>query len=115
MKLAKLVPGRNKASTDKLSDTTIPEIDAQEQAAVAALDDDYRYIPPKAETGRIIQRLSHDGVQLYFVYSGSEYDTYTYQGQLKAMFPELVGNERVQEAYISEDDKFAIKYREIDI
>jgi len=79
-------------------------IDSQEKAAVSALDDDYRYIPPKEETGNIIKKLTNDGVQLFFIYSGSEYDTYTYQGQLKAMFPELIDNGRVQEKYIKEAD-----------
>jgi len=79
-------------------------IDREEKAAVIALDDDYRYIPPQAETRKIIEKLTAEGVQLFFVYSGSEYDTYTYEGQLNDMFPGLENTGRVREAYIKEAD-----------
>jgi len=110
-KLKRLVAGGNKTSNLTDAAAVNPElVDASEKAAIQALDDDYRYIPPMAETGKIIQALSAAGVQLFFVYNGSEHDTYTYQGQLKDMFPELVGNDRVKEAYLKEaDHTFIVK------
>lgn len=89
-------PAETAANDDTMS--------AEERASIIALDDDYRYIPPKAETGQLIQALAAERVQLFFVYSGSEYDTYTYQGQLIDMFPELAGSELVKEAYLKEAD-----------
>ncbi len=110
-KFKALLSGR-KTKSD-LTDTgaaSADAIDAEEKAAIIALDDDYRYIPPMAETGKIIQTLSGKGVQLFFVYNGSEHDVYTYQGQLVDMFPELAGDKNVKEAYLKEaDHTFVLK------
>ncbi len=76
----------------------------KEKKAVIALDDDYRYIPPKAQTALIVDSLCERGVSMYFVYNGSEHDVYTYKGQLKDMFPEQRNNPQLQEDYIKEAD-----------
>lgn len=94
-----LIPGGKGATvtdTDSLSD--------EEKMAVMRLDDDYRYIPPQEETGRILERLCEVEADILFVYTGSEHDTYTYEGQLQAMFPDLSDNRHLQERYIKEAD-----------
>jgi len=77
---------------------------SNERHAIAKLDEDYRYIPPKSHTGKIIDKLTEAGVNLYFIYSGSEYEVYTYEGQLLDMFPAQRNNQRLKESYIKEAD-----------
>jgi pimeloyl-ACP methyl ester carboxylesterase len=76
----------------------------EEENAVIAMDEDYRYIPPKDEVADIIDTLSRNKVNLYFIYNGSEYDVYTYEGQLADTFPEQRDNPRLKETYIKEAD-----------
>lgn len=76
----------------------------EERAAVIALDDDYRYIPSQETTESVIDSLTKRGVNMYFIYNGSEHDAYTYKGQLMDMFPKQRGNPRMQEDYIKEAD-----------
>lgn len=57
-------------------------------AALAELDDDYRYIPPQQETGDALAYLTDEKTDVLFVYTGSEHDEYTHKGQLFAMFPQ---------------------------
>jgi hypothetical protein len=102
-KLKKLMSGE-KPEQAPLETTASDNMSDEERAAVIALDDDYRYIPPKAETGRIIDTLTSDNVHLYFIYNGSEHDVYTYEGQLVDTFPEQRSNSRLKEGYIKEAD-----------
>jgi len=74
------------------------------KAALAELDDDFRYIPPQQETADILEKLTNSNADLLFVYTGSEHDDYTYKGQLYAMFPRLRGSAYVSERYIKEAD-----------
>lgn len=76
----------------------------EEKTALAELDDDYRYIPPQQETADSLQKLANSKADLLFVYTGSEHDEYTYQGQLYAMFPKLRGNAHVSERYLKAAD-----------
>ncbi len=76
----------------------------EERETVVALDDDYRYVPPKEKTGQIIDSLTQRGVRLYFIYAGSEHEEYTYEGQLMDMFPSQRDNPNLQEAFIKEAD-----------
>jgi amino acid adenylation domain-containing protein len=102
-KLKKLMSGE-KPEQAPLETTASDNMSDEERAAVIALDDDYRYIPPKAETGRILDTLTSDNVHLYFIYNGSEHDVYTYEGQLVDTFPEQRSNSRLKEGYIKEAD-----------
>ncbi len=78
--------------------------EVQNNAALAELDDDFRYIPPQQETADILENLSNSNTDLLFVYTGSEHDDYTYKGQFYAMFPNLRGNAHVTEHYLREAD-----------
>jgi len=95
-KFSRLLGGAGKSNDLTDASAASPNaIDAAEKAAIVA---------------EVIQHLSSQGVQLFFVYNGSEHDTYTYEGQLKDMFPELAGNDRVREAYLKEaDHTFIVK------
>ncbi len=79
-------------------------LSSEEQQALTQLDNDYRYIPPQEETGEILGRLCQAGTDILFLYTGSEHDTYTYEGQLRAMFPALSDNEHLGERYLPEAD-----------
>lgn len=68
--------------------------------ASSALDDDYRYIPPKNETAIHIASLTQERTQLLFVYTGSEHEEYSYSGQLFDMFPAERKNIRLRERYL---------------
>jgi len=83
-----------------------PKTKAEVQAhtALAELDDDFRYIPPQHETENILVNLADAKTDLMFVYTGSEYEEYTYQGQFFAMFPRLKGNAHITEHYLKEAD-----------
>lgn len=112
-KLKKLVS--NSAVEQVPIETTASGILIEEdRAAVIALDDDYRYIPPKDETGYIIDSLTSKGVNLYFIYNGSEHDVYTYEGQLVDTFPEQRNNPRLKEGYIKEADHTFILQKDRD-
>lgn len=75
-----------------------------EQAALAQLDDDFRYIPPREETESALASLCQVKTDMLFVYTGSEHEEYTYQGQLFAMFPSLKGESTVVEKYLPAAD-----------
>ncbi len=76
----------------------------QDTAALAKLDDDYRFIPPKSETAERIGSITSAGTQMLFIYTGSEHEEYTYSGQFFDMFPEFRDNSRVRELFIREAD-----------
>ena len=76
----------------------------QERMRVAGHDDNSRDIPPQEETAEMLQRLCQAETDLLFVYTGSEHDTYSYEGQLGAMFPDLRDNPHLSERYIQEAD-----------
>ncbi len=75
-----------------------------EQAALAQLDDDFRHIPPRDETEAALTSLCQVNTDMLFVYTGSEHEEYTYQGQLFAMFPSLKGESTVVEKYLPAAD-----------
>ncbi len=75
-----------------------------EQTALAQLDEDFRYIPPREETESALMSLCKASTEMLFVYTGSEHEEYTYEGQLFAMFPSLKGESTVTEKYLSEAD-----------
>lgn len=79
-------------------------LSGEEQAALIQLDDDYRYIPPQEQTADMLKRLCEAQTDILFLYTGSEHDTYTYEGQLRAMFPELSDSVHLQERYLPEAD-----------
>lgn len=83
-------------------------ISRADQAALNALDDDYRYIPPQEITAENLQSLADQRTDMLFIYTGSEHETYTYQGQLLAMFPGLKGFDNVSELYLPEADHTVI-------
>jgi len=78
--------------------------DIQNTTALAELDDDFRYIPPQQETEAALSTLADDKTDILFVYTGSEHEEYTYQGQLFAMFPKLRNNDHITEHYLEEAD-----------
>lgn len=79
-------------------------------AATALLDDDYRYIPPQEDTAAHIRQLTSKGTQLFFIYTGSEHEDYSYKDQLFDMFPSERGNMRLREQYLKEaDHTFVLK------
>ncbi len=79
-------------------------LSGDERQALIKLDEDYRYIPPQQETGRILTQLCQAEIDILFLYTGSEHDTYTYEGQLRAMFPALSKNGHLSERYLQEAD-----------
>lgn len=79
-------------------------LSAEEQQAVTQLDDDYRHIPPQEETAAILERLCQAETDMLFVYTGSEHDTYTYEGQLRDMFPALRDSPHLHERYLLKAD-----------
>lgn len=79
-------------------------LSSEEQQALLKLDEDYRHIPHQSETGDILGQLCAARTDILFLYTGSEHDTYTYQGQLQAMFPALRGNRHLSERYLPEAD-----------
>jgi len=83
-------------------------VSAEDQAALNALDDDYRYVPPKELMAKNLNQLLRQNTDMLFVYTGSEYETYTYQGQLMAMFPTLKNSSLVTEKYIRQSDHSVI-------
>jgi len=87
----------NKVSSAGMSDTS-------DKQALAALDDDYRFIPDQEHMADTLQRLTEKKTNLLFVYTGSEHDDYTYQGQFYAMFPGLRGSPHVTERYLKQAD-----------
>ncbi|ASJ71508.1 alpha/beta fold hydrolase [Granulosicoccus antarcticus] len=88
---------------DRVSSPKNSQTDADQQALIQ-LDDDYRYIPPQSETGETLMRLCTAETDILFLYTGSEHDTYTYEGQLRAMFPELSDNVHLAERYLPKAD-----------
>jgi len=76
----------------------------ENRIALAELDDDFRYIPPQAETEKVLEKLANSKSELLFVYAGSEHDDFTYKGQFFAMFPALRGNAQVSVQYLQEAD-----------
>lgn len=99
-KLMKLVRRESKGTEEKTEEKGVEE----NKAALAELDDDFRYIPPQQETADVLQNLADSNTDLLFVYTGSEHDDYTYQGQLFAMFPKLRGSTHVSERYLKAAD-----------
>lgn len=88
----------------RLVGKSVDSADKSEVEALTQLDEDYRDIPPIEHTGKRLAALTDSGTQLLFVYTGSEHDVYTYQGQLFDMFPRLRHNPRLREQYIKEAD-----------
>ncbi|MFK7993867.1 MAG: alpha/beta fold hydrolase [Granulosicoccus sp.] len=70
-----------------------------DRRALDLLDSDYRYVPPREETEKLLGRLEREHTQMLWVYTGSEHDDYTYEGQFFAMFPQLLNSPFVQEHY----------------
>jgi len=60
------------------------------RAALTELDDDFRYIPPQKDTETNLHTLSDAKTDMLFVYTGSEHEDYTYEGQ------------RLQKTHVSE-------------
>ncbi len=52
-----------------------------DQQALKALDSDYRMVPPREHTARLLSRLVQERTDMLFVYTGGEHDEYTYNGQ----------------------------------
>lgn len=77
---------------------------SSDQQALTALDEDYRHIPAQQETAAMLQSLADAGTHMLFIQTGSEHDTYTYEGQMKAMFPALANSPFLHERYIPEAD-----------
>lgn len=75
-----------------------------DELALKELDDDYRYIPPKEETEKLLKSLVSQQVDMLLVYTGSEHESYSYKGQLRAMFPSLADSPRVTEYYAQMGD-----------
>lgn len=69
---------------------------------------DVREFPGRDEQVRQLQLLSSRGVYLRFVYTGGIADYYNHDGQFAAMFPELVGDERVTHHFFASMDHVAI-------
>lgn len=84
--------------------STQAAVSDDEQAALIQLDNDYRYIPPQEQTAQMLARLCEAETDVMFMYTGSEYDTYTYEGQLAAMYPALSRNPHLSERYLPEAD-----------
>jgi len=91
---------------NRLSKLVVRESESTRQntAALAELDDDFRYIPPQQETADALTALTNKKTDILFVYTGSEHEEYTYKGQLFAMFPSLRNNEHITEHYLKEAD-----------
>jgi len=83
-------------------------VSAEDQAALNALDDNYRYVPPQELMADNLNQLLGQNTDMLFVFTGSEYETYTYQGQLMAMFPTLKNSSLVTEKYIRQSDHAVI-------
>lgn len=83
--------------------------------ALAALDDDYRHIPDRLETEQALFKLTEAKTNLLFIYTGSEHDDYTYEGQFFAMFPKLRGSEHVREHYLKQADHTLILQADRDV
>jgi len=81
----------------------------------AALDDDYRHIPDRLETEQALFKLTEAKTNLLFIYTGSEHDDYTYEGQFFAMFPKLRGSEHVREHYLKQADHTLILQADRDV
>lgn len=86
------------------ADADAAALSGQERMRVVGHDDNSRDIPPQEETARVLERLCQAEADLLFVYTGSEHDTYAYEGQLGAMFPGLRDNPHLSERYIQEAD-----------
>lgn len=63
------------------------------------LDDDYRFVPPKEQTETLLKKLDDEHLDMLLVYTGSEHESYSYKGQLTAMFPSLADSPHVTEYY----------------
>ena len=83
---------------------TRADISTEDAVALRALDDDYRYIPPRETTEKNLGTLAARGTRMLWVYTGSEHEDYTYQGQFFAMFPSLKGEPCVTECYLKKAD-----------
>ncbi|MGQ7845918.1 alpha/beta fold hydrolase [Granulosicoccus sp. 3-233] len=104
--LRRLLPRQPAATAVSTSSASVDveTLTDQERLELLQLDNDYRHIPPQAETAAILQSLCQADTDLLFIYTGSEHDTYTYEGQLGAMFPDLRDDPHLQERYIQEAD-----------
>lgn len=91
---------------NRLSSLLVREskIDMTNRSELVELDDDFRYIPPQQETADVLATLSAEKTDLLFIYTGSEHDVYTYEGQLYAMFPTMRESPYVSEHYLQEAD-----------
>jgi len=84
--------------------------------ALDILDSNYRYIPPKEETHRLLSRLEQEHTDMLLVYTGSEHEDYTYKGQLNAMFPRLRKSPFVQVHYAQmADHTFILECDRLDL
>lgn len=70
-----------------------------DETALKQLDIDYRYIPPREQTEAVLKQLDNEQLDMMLVYTGSEHESYSYKGQLAAMFPSLGDSPRVTEYY----------------
>lgn len=80
------------------------KINKRAEAALNKLDDDYRYIPPLQQTANALASLTKAKTDILFVYTGSEHDVYTYEGQLFDMYPQSSDNPHLSVRYLEEAD-----------
>lgn len=73
---------------------------------------DVREFPDRDEQVRQLQQLACRGVRLHFTYTGGIADYYNHAGQFAAMFPELVGDERVTNRFFASMDHVAILHED---
>lgn len=70
-----------------------------DQQLLNQLDEDYRYVPPREETEKLLVQLEQEHLDMLLIYTGGEHNEYTYKGQLFAMFPKLRNSPHVSEYY----------------
>ncbi len=102
--LQRLLPTSRTALVGEGVSADTAALSGQEQWVGTGHGDPCRQIPPQEETAQMLERLCQAETDLLFVYTGSEHDTYTYEGQLGAMFPGLRDNPHLSERYIQEAD-----------
>lgn len=73
---------------------------------------DVREFSGRDEQVRQLQQLSSRDVRLHFIYTGGIADYYNHDGQFAAMFPELVGDNRITNRFFASMDHVAILHED---